>query len=120
MYTILTKTETSISAYIDFKHLNAAGSGGEMLIKYSGYIFIIAIKIVSPIMITLFLIDISLGTIAKMMPTMNVFFVGMPVKISVGVFMMALSLPLFVYVIEKAMGYMDTELRLILYAIGEA
>lgn len=105
---------------IPLGNLNAAGSGGEMLIKYSGYIFIIAVKIVSPIMITLFLIDISLGTIAKMMPTMNVFFVGMPVKISVGVFMMALSLPLFVYVIEKALGYMDSELRLILYAIGEA
>lgn len=96
------------------------GSVGEMLIKYSAYIFIIAFKIASPIIITLFLTDVALGTIAKTMPTMNVFFVGFPIKIAAGLAVMAISLPLFVFVIEKSLNYFDTELRTLLFAIGKA
>lgn len=97
-------------------HVNVAV--GEMIIKYSAYIFVIALKVASPIMITLFLTDVALGTIAKTMPTMNVFFVGFPVKIGVGLLVMALSLPLFVYVIQQAMGYFDNGLKYMLMAIG--
>ncbi len=96
------------------------GSMGDLIIKYSAYIFVIAVKIASPIMITLFLTDIALGTIAKTIPTMNVFFVGFPIKIGVGLTVMAMSLPLFVYVVERALGYFDNELRLLLYSLGGA
>ena len=101
---------------------NATMSGaiGEMMIKYTAYIFIIAIKIASPIMITLFLTDIALGTIAKTMPTMNVFFVGMPIKIATALAVMAVAMPLFVYVIERSMMFFDHELRTLMYSIGQA
>ncbi|MFQ5454192.1 MAG: flagellar biosynthetic protein FliR, partial [Candidatus Zixiibacteriota bacterium] len=115
-----------INAFVESYQVIPAGNigingfVGEMIIKYSAYIFIIALKVASPIMATLFLTDIALGTIAKTMPTMNVFFVGMPIKISVGFLVMAMSLPLMVYVLEKAMGYFDNGLRLVLYSIGKA
>ena len=101
-------------------NFNAYGSAGEMIIKYSAYIFIIAFKIASPIIITLYLTDVALGTIAKTIPTMNVFFVGFPIKIAAGLTVMAMSLPLFTYVLEKSLGYFDTELRTLLIAIGKA
>jgi flagellar biosynthetic protein FliR len=96
------------------------GSVGELIIKYSAYIFVIALKVASPVIITLFLTDVALGTIAKTMPTMNVFFVGFPIKIGVGLVVMAISLPLFAYVVERALGYFDTELRIFLYSFGGA
>lgn len=96
------------------------GSMGELIIKYSAYVFVIALKVASPIMISLFLTDVALGTIAKTMPTMNVFFVGFPIKIGVGLMVMAISLPLFAYVVEKALGYFDGELRVLLYSLGGA
>lgn len=105
---------------IPLGNFNNMGTVGEMIIRYSAYMFVIAIKIASPIMITLFLIDMSLGTIAKMMPTMNVFFIGMPIKNGVGLLMMAMSMPLFVYVIEKTLSYFDNGLRELLFAIGKA
>ena len=105
---------------IPLGNFNSHSVVGEMLIRYSAYMFIIAIKIASPIMITLFLIDMSLGAISKMMPTMNVFFVGMPVKTGVGLLMMGMSLPLFVYVIEKTLTYFDGGLKDLLFAIGKA
>lgn len=105
---------------IPLGNINNAASVGEMIIQYSAYMFVIGIKVASPIMITLFLIDVSLGTISKMMPTMNVFFIGMPVKAGVGVLMMAMSLPLFVYVIEKSVTYFNDGLSDLLYSIGKA
>jgi len=95
-------------------------SVGELMIKYTAYVFVIALKIAAPVMITLFLTDVALGTIAKTMPTMNVFFVGFPIKIAVGLLVIGLSLPVFAYVLEKATTYLDDELRLVFAAMGRA
>lgn len=96
------------------------GSVGEMMIKYTAYLFVIALKVASPVMVTLFLTDVALGTVAKMMPTMNVFFVGFPIKIGVGLAVLAMALPIFSYVLEKAVHYLDGELRLMFLAMGKA
>ncbi len=97
-----------------------ASSVGEMIITYTAYVFVIALKMVAPVMITLFLTDVALGTIAKTMPTMNVFFVGFPIKIGVGLMVVAMSLPIFSYVLERAMSYLDNELHLVFLAMGRA
>ena len=96
------------------------GAIGEMMMKYTAYLFVIALKIASPVMITLFLTDVALGTVAKMMPTMNVFFVGFPIKIGVGLAVMAMSLPIVAYVLEKAVNHLDRELHLMFLAMGKA
>lgn len=95
------------------------GSFAEAAIRYSAYAFVLAIKIAAPVTICLFLTDVALGTIAKTIPTMNVFFVGFPIKIAVGLLVMAMSMPMFAYVMEKAMGYMDDGLRSVLYSVGK-
>jgi len=96
------------------------GSAGELIIKYSAYVFIIALKIAAPVMITLFLTDVTMGTIAKTMPTLNVFFVGFPIKIAIGLSVIALSLPVVSYVLEKSVIYLDQELKLIFLTMGKA
>ena len=101
-------------------NFHITGEVGEMMIKYSAYIFVIAFKIAAPVVITLYLTDIALGSISKTMPTMNVFFVGMPIKIAVGLVVMGLSLPMFTYVIKQSMHYFDTGMRTLLYSIGKA
>lgn len=100
--------------------VNMSGEVGELLIKYSAYVFVIGIKVAAPVMITLFLVDVALGVVSKTMPTMNVFFVGMPIKIGAGLAVMALSLPFFAYVLEKMAAYLDGELRVIYMAFGKA
>jgi flagellar biosynthetic protein FliR len=95
------------------------GSVGELIIKYTAYVFVIALKIASPVIVTLFLVDVAMGTVAKMMPTMNVFFVGFPVKIFAGLMVMALSMPIFQYVLEKVTGYLNEELGVLLLTMGK-
>ncbi len=60
-------------------------------------IFVAAIKIGAPIIVSLLLTSVALGLVARAVPQMNVFFVGMPLKIAMGLAAMAISLPLFAY-----------------------
>lgn len=95
-------------------------SAGELLMKYSAYVFVLALKLAAPLMVTLFLTDVALGVVAKMMPTMNVFIVGFPLKIGVGILVMAMSLPIFAYVLEQAAHYFDRQLGIFLVTMGKA
>ena len=54
------------------------------------------------------------------MPTLNVFFVGFPIKIAIGLVVIALSLPVVSYVLEKSVIYLDQELKLIFLTMGKA
>jgi flagellar biosynthesis protein FliR len=54
------------------------------IIAFSAKLFVLAIKIASPVMVALFLVDLALALVAKAAPQMNVLFVGFPLKVSVG------------------------------------
>ena len=51
---------------------------------------------------------------------MNVFFVGFPLKVGVGLAVIALSLPLFRFVFEKLVTYFDGEMGYMLMSLGKA
>ncbi len=63
--------------------------------------FVVAVKIAAPIMAILFFISVGLGLVARTVPQMNVFIVGFPLQIGVGLFMIAASIPLFSLIIQN-------------------
>lgn len=56
-------------------------------------LFVIGIEVAAPIVIALALVDVSLALVARSVPQMNVFVVGLPAKIAVGLGAIAASLP---------------------------
>ncbi len=62
--------------------------------------FVIAFKMGGPVLVAIFLTNILLGILARTMPQMNVFVVGMPLKILVGFIIMAITIPLYGGVFE--------------------
>jgi flagellar biosynthesis protein FliR len=96
------------------------GSVAELMMNYSAYVFVIAIKIAAPVIVSLLLVDVALGVVTRMMPTMNVFILGFGVKVAVGLLVMALSMPVFSYVLEKATGYLNDQVYIMLAALGRA
>jgi len=64
----------------------------------AGKTFIIALKISAPIVIIMLITHILLGFIYKAVPQMNIFFVGQPVYIFIGLLTMMLSLPVLAHV----------------------
>ncbi|MCX6826372.1 MAG: flagellar biosynthetic protein FliR, partial [candidate division Zixibacteria bacterium] len=71
---------------------NFAGNAGDLLIRYCAYTFVIAIKLSAPVIITLFLTEVALGVVARTVPQMNIFIVGLPLKIGIGLLLLAISL----------------------------
>lgn len=62
--------------------------------------FVIAFKFCLPIATVILLTDIALGMLSKTMPQMNIFIVGMPAKIILGIFMLSAILPTYIYVLK--------------------
>jgi len=78
---------------IPLGHLNISGEVIETLMRLFADIFIVGFRIAAPIVFTTLLADVSLGIISKAMPQINVFMVGMPLKILVGIVIMIVTLP---------------------------
>lgn len=56
-------------------------------------LFVTALEIAAPIMLALLLTDAAFGMVARVVPQMNVFAVGFPAKILVGLLLVAAALP---------------------------
>jgi flagellar biosynthetic protein FliR len=87
-----------------------SGAVGEWFMKYSSFVFVLAIKFAAPVIITVFLTEVSMGVLARTMPQMNIFIVGFPLKIFIGLFLVGASLPAFSYVLRKVCANLDNEL----------
>lgn len=74
----------------DFK---ISGSLAEHFLRLAGNMFIIAVKVAAPVMAALLVTSVCLGLIARTVPKMNVFLVGMPLKIGLGLIFVAFSFP---------------------------
>ncbi|MFP4465490.1 MAG: flagellar biosynthetic protein FliR [Candidatus Goldiibacteriota bacterium] len=58
--------------------------------------FLLAFKIAGPATIALFLSNVTLGLIARTIPQMNVFIVGLPMNIMIGIAAVLVSMPILV------------------------
>lgn len=81
---------------------------------FSGELFITAVKIAAPIMAVLFFTNTGLGIVARTVPQINIFIVGFPIQISVGLIFFGLSAPLFVAMVQMAMTRMSLEVQTLL------
>ena len=85
---------------IPLGHYTLNGKVSELLIKYSAGIFIIAVKIAAPIMVSFFLLNVAAGIMARVIPQMQILFVLFPLKIGLGFILMISLIPIYVYVIK--------------------
>lgn len=60
--------------------------------------FLVVFQIAAPAAVSLFVVNVALGLMARVAPQMNVFVVGFPLQIGVGLFMLAVSVPVLVAV----------------------
>jgi len=81
-----------------------------LLLKLFAGTFVVAVKIAAPIMAILLFISVGLGLVARTVPQMNVFIVGFPLQIGVGLLMVGLTMSFFGMVmtrhIEKLPGWL--------------
>ena len=67
----------------------------QQLVKLFSDAFVIGFKIAAPVTVVILITDISLGIISKSIPQLNVFILGLPVKIIVGLIVILLTIGAF-------------------------
>jgi len=90
----------------------------DLIIKYSAGVFIVAIKISAPFLISFFLVNIAEGIIARVIPQMQVFFVVQPLKISLGFLLLIMSTPLLIFAIKNLLKSFEDNLFTLVKAMG--
>ncbi len=65
-----------------------------------------ALKISAPVLGSLFMVTLALGVVARAVPQMNVFMVGLPVKLVAGLLVLAATFPLLPGLLEGVAGDM--------------
>lgn len=66
---------------------------GQFIYQAGGQMFISAVRIAAPVMVCLLITKIALGIVARTVPQMNIFIVGFPLTIGLGLLLLGLSLP---------------------------
>ncbi|PZT56024.1 flagellar biosynthetic protein FliR [Paenibacillus silvae] len=97
----------------------ADGSIAEFLIKAVGESFMLAFQMAAPIVVALFLTDVGLGFLAKTAPQFNVFAVGMPLKVLVGLAILLLLVPSFGFVFGQLFEAIFKSMEKLLGTIGQ-
>jgi flagellar biosynthetic protein FliR len=90
---------------------------GDVVRFFTQALFIV-FQIAAPVAIALFLVNVTLGLMARVAPQMNVFVVGFPLQISVGLVMLIVSLPLLGAVFPSLVDTSSRQLDTVLRAMG--
>ncbi|MCL6586015.1 MAG: flagellar type III secretion system protein FliR [Anoxybacillus sp.] len=89
-------------------------------LKTFSEMFIIAFQMSAPIVGSLFLVDVALGVVARTVPQLNIFVVGMPVKVIVGFLLMMVMMATLFLAAQHLFETMVMALRELMNIIGGA
>jgi flagellar biosynthetic protein FliR len=80
--------------------------------------FLIAFQLAIPIVGALFLVDVALGIMARTVPQVNVFVVGLPLKIFVGFVLLLIMFPTYFYLLQTVLRKMMITMGQLLRLLG--
>ncbi len=87
------------------------------VINMVGNIFSTGIKLALPVLFAVLLTNVGLGVLARTMPQMNIFVVGIPAQIIVGIFVIGIMLPFYVIFLDVIFNELYGSITTMLQAI---
>ena len=105
-----------VQSYVLIAPLSFHFSGQLMqfIFDLSREMFVIALKIAAPIMAVMLFTNVALGVVARTVPQMNIFIVGFPLQISLGLILLGLTAPLFVRMTQAIIGGLEGKIVTVL------
>ncbi|MGL5269783.1 MAG: flagellar biosynthetic protein FliR [Selenomonadaceae bacterium] len=89
----------------------------DLMVDLTGGIFVTGMKIALPVLFAILLTDVGLGVLARTMPQMNIFVVGIPAKIVIGLFVLSIALPFYILFLDVMFNEMYGNISAALRAI---
>jgi flagellar biosynthetic protein FliR len=80
------------------------------LLRIFGSIFSVGFRISAPVIATILVTDIALGIMSRAVPQLNVFVVGLPLKIIIGLLVVILTFSTFITIVEGLTGDVAKEM----------
>jgi len=90
---------------------------GTKMMGLFSQMFFVAFRVGAPIIGALFITNMALGVVARTVPQMNVFIVGMPLNLGVGLLIAATSMSFFVYVMQGIIDGMYRDIVVLIQAM---
>ncbi|MDH7576747.1 MAG: flagellar biosynthetic protein FliR [Bacillota bacterium] len=103
---------------IPIGNLHFSGTFYSFIFTLAGELFSTALKISLPVLGALFITDLALGIVARTVPQMNVFIVGLPLKIGVGLGLLMLIMPLFIWIFNLLFTGLFEDLNKLMVILG--
>ena len=88
-----------------------------LLVDFTNGIFVTGMKIAMPVTFAILLVNVALGILARTMPQMNIFVVGIPLQLMTGVTILALLLPFYVMFLGGMFDEMYGKISIALQAL---
>lgn len=89
----------------------------EFMVDLTAGVFLTGMKIAMPVTFAILITNVGMGILARTMPQMNIFVIGIPMHLMIGLFMLAMLMPFFVLFLDVMFSeiYADisTAIRLI-------
>lgn len=101
-------------AFIPFNNDNFL----EYVVKAFSQSFVIALQMSLPVVGSVFLVDVALGILARTVPQINVFVVGIPVKIVAGLLVLFVVIGMMMYVVSRLFEFLLITMRNLMQLIG--
>jgi flagellar biosynthetic protein FliR len=98
-------------------HVHFTAALGTKMMNLFSQMFFIAFRVGAPIVGALFITNMALGVVARTVPQMNVFIVGMPLNLAVGFLIAASSMSFFVYVMQGIIRGMHRDISILVQAM---
>ena len=90
----------------------------DLMIDVTAGIFTTGMKIAMPVTFAILLTNVGLGILARTMPQMNIFVVGIPMHIMIGIFMLSFVVPFYVLFLDVVFNEMYGNISLAIKAIA--
>lgn len=88
-----------------------------LLVDFTNGIFVTGMKIAMPVTFAILLVNVALGILARTMPQMNIFVVGIPLQLMVGVGVLSMLLPFYVMFLDVLFNEMYGKISIVLQAL---
>lgn len=97
--------------------MNFNTSLADLMVDFTSGIFVTGVKIALPITFAILLNNVALGILARTMPQMNIFVVGIPLQIVIGTFVLAIVIPFYILFLDVLFNEMYGNIAIALRAI---
>lgn len=84
----------------------------------AAWMFTTAVKLAAPVLGVLFLSSVIMGLVARATPQLNIFIVGVPLKLALGLVGLAVAMPVYVLAMRALFPHAYRSMALFLEAVG--